>query len=57
MDEAARRLLLARVARKEHIATLYEKGRISGDQYIREVNELRAAEGLPPCTDHEPTDE
>ena len=48
MDEAARQLLLARVARKERLAALCEKGKIPPEEYIDAVNELRAAAELPP---------
>jgi len=48
MDEDARELLLARVGRKEYMARLCEKGKLAPDEYIEKVNELRAAEQLPP---------
>ena len=39
---------LHRVLAKEHLAFLWEKGKIETNQYMAEVNKLRDAEALPP---------
>jgi len=43
INDAARQDLLVCVARKEYLGNLFEKGKISRDEYLDAVNALRAA--------------
>ena len=48
MTEGERFALIQRVFRKEQLAQLQDRGKITREAYVRAVNELRAQEGLPP---------
>lgn len=53
MDEAGIRALMVYVIRKEYLAQLSDRGKISPARYIEAVNTIRVAEGLPPLSREE----
>lgn len=48
MTEIGRFALIQRVFRKEKLALLHDRRKITLEQYVEAVNEIRAEEGLPP---------
>ena len=51
MNEKSARALFISVLRKEYLASVFEKGKITGEQYVHSVNELRAEAGFPPLSE------
>ena len=50
MTEAQRAEFLARVLRKEYLTKLCEHGKITLEEYLGAINQIRAIEQLPPLT-------